>query len=177
MKTTSPTMKNMISTLMMMTDQLLLSGHLSQVTWLIFSQRCEQSLNNIQSTVPTHFHTLTVLRTSSPSNLRALFGFKGSPDSRCVDVHCTCNWKSGRGEDWYNDKILFFGRSSVFLEMNTVKLPYVALLLHVINAKECPGFHLTWGQRLQRGRGSNQSLWVPGTLDSKKHASLSIFVG
>ena len=88
MKTTSPTMKNMISTLMMMTDQLLLSGHLSQVTWLIFSQRCEQSLNNIQSTVPTHFHTITVLRTSSSSNLRVLFGFKGSLDSRCVDVHC-----------------------------------------------------------------------------------------
>ena len=50
-----------------------------------------------------------------------------------------------------------------------------ALLVHVINAQQCPEFRLTWGQRLERCMGSNQSLCVLGTLRLKEACVPFIF--
>ena len=51
-----------------------------------------------------------------------------------------------------------------------------ALRAHVSNARQCPEFRLTEGQRLERCIGSNQSLCVPGTLRLKEACVPFIFL-
>lgn len=77
---------------------------------------------------------------------------------------CLKKWE---GERLVSSKT-FFGNIVQCLSRSKYYKIETTLLVHVIKARQCPEFHLTLGQKLQRCMGGNQSPSVTVTLGLKE---------